>query len=439
MTESATGPSPSALAQGTEASLPSLGEVASQVSRRFEENGVLAVLLIDSPVLADIEHRHGDAARLHALGGLAQLVREVGQERLDVDDLTVTGEVGRSEVIVLFFRQAGSAAFYRTEIPSFANGVRRCVQQRGARAFYPYVRQAPELWSGTAVALRNPKYAAETQLREVIEEARADAEWRARHEQRESRRQFTELLLDQRISSVYEPIVDVATRTVFGYEALARGPEGTPLHSPAALFRTAEVHDLVFELDCVCRASGVKGAVDFPDETKLFLNIMPGSIHDPNFQPGRLIQTLAECRLSPRDVVLELNEQESIDDFVRFRELTDRYRSLGFEFALDDTGSGYSGFEEMIELSPEYVKIDRSMVSGVDQDPAKQDVLSALLSLAKRMGARVIGEGLDTLEELEMLGQLGIHFGQGWLFGRPTPLRAPERREASRTGRAPAG
>jgi EAL domain-containing protein (putative c-di-GMP-specific phosphodiesterase class I) len=406
------------------APLPRLGEVTEQIGRRFDDNGVLGLLLVDSPVLHEIERRHGDGARLQTLAALAGLVREVGQDRLDVDDLVVTGEVGRNEVMVLFFRQPGSAAFYRTEIPGFVDRVRRRVEQRGARAFYPYVRHAPEIWCGTAVAIRNPKYAAETQLRELIEEARDDAAWTARHTHREQRREFTELLLDGRIHSVYEPIVDVDTRTVFGYEALARGPEGTSMHSPAALFATAEAHGLMFELDCLCRASGLKGAVDFPNETNLFLNIMPGSIHDPNFHPDRLIKTLEECRLSPSEVVLEINEQESIEDFVAFRELSDRYRSLGFRFALDDTGSGYAGFEELIELSPEFIKIDRSMVSGVDQDPAKQDVLAALLSMAEKMGARVIGEGLDTLEELEMLSELGIHFGQGWLFGRPTPLRA---------------
>jgi len=78
----------------------------------------------------------------------------------------------------------------------------------------------------------------------------------------------------------------------------------------------------------------------------------------------------------------------------------------------------------MIGLSPDDIKIDRSMVSGVDVDSPKQDVLAALLAMAEKMGARVIGEGLDALEALEMLSKLGIHFGQGWLFGHPTPLRA---------------
>jgi EAL domain-containing protein (putative c-di-GMP-specific phosphodiesterase class I) len=234
------------------------------------------------------------------------------------------------------------------------------------------------------------------------------------------------MVLDRKITSVYEPIVDVNTRTVFGYESLARGPEGTDLYSPVALFGAAQQHDMVFELDCLCRASGLKGAIDFPSETKLFLNVLPTSIHDPDFQPDRLIKTLEECRLSPNDVVFEISEQESIDNLAAFRELNDEYRSLGFQFALDDTGSGYAGLEELIELQPEYIKMDRSVVSGVDQDPARQDVLSAFLDVAKKMGARVIGEGLDTVEELETLGHLGIHFGQGWLFGRPTPLRARE-------------
>jgi EAL domain-containing protein (putative c-di-GMP-specific phosphodiesterase class I) len=170
----------------------------------------------------------------------------------------------------------------------------------------------------------------------------------------------------------------------------------------------------------------LRGAVDFHSGTKLFLNIRPTTIHDPSFQEDRLIQTLERRKLAPTDVVFEISEQESISSFGAFREMCDHYRRLGFQFALDDTGSGYAGLEELLEIEPDYIKIDRSMVSGVDQDPTRQDVLAALLQLADKMGAQVIGEGLDTLEELEMLGRLGIRFGQGWLFGRPTPLRASD-------------
>ena len=326
----------------------------------------------------------------------------------------------------LLFRMPGSAGFFRTEMPCFRNEVNRALQSDRGQTFYPYLRGPTHLPAGLSVELRNPQYGVVTQLRRLINEARRDCALDVESARRSSRRDLLEMILDHRIYSVYEPIVEVEDKTVFGYEALARGQEGSAFHSPVALFTAAEEFDLVFELDCVCRESGLRGAVDFPSGTKLFLNIRPTTIHDPAFREDRLIETLERRDLAPSDVVFEISEQESISSMGPFRELRDYYRGLGFQFALDDTGSGYAGFGELLELEPDYIKIDRSMVSGVDQDPARQDMLTAVLQLAEKMGAQVIGEGLDTLEELDMLGRLGIRFGQGWLFGRPTPLRASD-------------
>ena len=161
-----------------------------------------------------------------------------------------------------------------------------------------------------------------------------------------------------------------------------------------------------------------------PGDTKLFLNIRPTTIHDPSFRAEALERTLERCGLCPSDVVLEISEQESIDNFEIFREVRDYYGKLGFQIALDDTGSGYASLKAVVELSPEFIKVDRSFVSRIDEDPGRQEVLSAFQSVAQRIGARIIGEGLDTLEELETLGRLGIPFGQGWLFGKPHPLRS---------------
>ena len=407
--------------------LPTLPEVCSEVETCFDRHGALGVLVIDASSLDSVERSYGDRARLEVLHALAALVHGTREDRLESDDLVVLGEMGRNEVIVLFFREPTSAAFYRTAMPGFDQTLRRRLEERGGKDFYPYLRSAPQLWTGSSVGIRNPQYSVPTQLRLLVEEARADADLARRLAAREGRQELSELILDHGIYSVYEPIVDVGTRTVFGYEALARGPQGSPFHSPMALFGAAAQHDLVFELDCVCRASGLRGAIDFPEGTKLFLNVLPTSIHDPNFRTERLIETLAECKLSPQDVVFEISEQESFRDLAAFRDLRDEYRTLGFQFALDDTGSGYAGLEEIVELHPEFIKMDRNMISGIDEDPARQEVLTALLTVAEKMGSKVIGEGLDRLEELEMLGQLGIHFGQGWLFGHPTPLRASER------------
>jgi EAL domain-containing protein (putative c-di-GMP-specific phosphodiesterase class I) len=166
------------------------------------------------------------------------------------------------------------------------------------------------------------------------------------------------------------------------------------------------------------------GALDLPGGSKLFLNVRPTTIHDPNFRPEVLCETLATCQLSPSDVVFEISEQESIGNFDIFREVRDHYRKLGFQIALDDTGVGYASLEAVMELSPDFIKMDRTFITRIDEDPARQELLRALCSVANQIGAQIIGEGLDTLEELETLGRLGIRFGQGWLFGKPTRLRS---------------
>jgi hypothetical protein len=102
------------------------------------------------------------------------------------------------------------------------------------------------------------------------------------------------------------------------------------------------------------------------------MNIRPSSFHDPNFQLDALQRTLDRCGLAPRDVVFEISEQESIENYEIFREARDNYGKLGFQFALDDTGAGYASLEAVMELAPEFIKVDRAFVQGIDQDSSRR-------------------------------------------------------------------
>jgi EAL domain-containing protein (putative c-di-GMP-specific phosphodiesterase class I) len=404
--------------------LPRLGETLATIGERFSRVGAFGLVLVDANPLSAIERGYGQEAYARTMGALAGLAHEVAREHLDGDELIVSGETGRHEIVVMMFRPQGDARFYRDALPAVGRELARAVERRGQQVVYPFLRKAPVFGVGWATALRNPHFGAASQVREALEEARADAALAARNQALTRRKQLVGIVMAGEITSVYEPIVDVATKTVYAYEALARGPAGTDLHSPMALFEGAAEEGLLFELDCLCRRSGLEGAVGLPEGTKLFLNVRPTSIHDPNFQPDALIRTLAESGLQPSDVVFEVSEQESIQNFQVFREVRDEYGKLGFQIALDDTGSGYASLQAVIELAPDYIKMDRSLVADIDKDPARQTLLRALHSVAREFGAKIVAEGLSTLEELETLGQLGIPFGQGWLFGKPTPLRA---------------
>jgi len=409
---------------GEERRLPRFGEVLSEVAGRFSMQGALGVVVIDASVMGDIERNYGWDAQERAMNDFGAAVGALIGEKLGIDDLIVRGETARNEIVVLLFREASEVAFYRSELPALHSALANALQRRGSGVGYPYLLQSPELPIGSAAALRNPTLGAESQVRSALEEARADGRLNLGVTARRRRARLFELVLEGLIHSVYEPIVEVESRTVFGYEALARGPEGSELHSPLALFAAATETDFLFQLDCLCRQSALDGARDLPADARLFVNVRPTTIHDPNFRAEPLCRKLEVVGLQPSQVVFEISEQESIGNYSIFREVRDDYGKLGFQFAIDDTGAGYASLTAVLELAPEFIKMDRAFVRGIDEDPARQELLRALRSVSERIGARIIGEGLDTLEELEMLGQLGVPFGQGWLFGKPTPLRA---------------
>ena len=417
-------PEPEPREQVATAALPRLGEQFSALLACFEARPLLGVVAVDASALGFIEGAHGGAARAHALARLGTLVRGIADPYFGGDALVVSGETGRLELAIFVCRDATDGAFFRQELPGFVRALERAIDASGKRVVYPWAREAPLLGVGTAATLRNPFRAAETQLRAALDEAREDAQLARRMRERQRRQSFMGVLLSGGVTSVYEPIVEVASKTVYGYEALARGPEGSEYHAPLVMFDTAERESLVYELDCLCRRSGLAGATALPSGTRLFLNVRPTAIHDPQFRPDTVIRTLSAANLAPRDVVFEISEQESIGNFSAFREIRDEYRKLGFQFALDDTGAGYASLHALIELEPEFIKVDRALITHLDTDKSKQSLLRALQLVADGIGARIIGEGLDTLEELDMLGQLGIPLGQGWLFGHPTPLRA---------------
>ncbi len=403
-----------------------LGDVGAEIGQRFTREGALGVVVIDGSPLEEIERRYGHEAHSRALCTLAGIVKSVCDEGYGDDELVASGEVGRSEVILCLARDPQDAQFYREGLPTLARVIRERIARKGQRVAYPYMRKTPALSVGMAFVLRNPLVSAVTQLRDAIEEARRDAALNALLAVRYERRELLEIIVSGDLSSVYEPIVSASDFTVFGYEALARGPAGSKLATPLTLFGLAERESLTFELDCLCRRKAIEGAAGFPDGVKLFVNIRPTAIHDPSFQPDALTATLDRCGLSPSDVVFEISEQESIENYEIFREARDAYGKLGFKFALDDTGAGYASLEAVLELTPEFIKIDRAFVQGIDEDPARQNMVRAFQAIAKDTNSRIIGEGLSRLEELRTLRKLGIELGQGWLFGKPGPLLASQ-------------
>jgi EAL domain-containing protein (putative c-di-GMP-specific phosphodiesterase class I) len=394
------------------------------LAARFEAGGALGVILIDASPLSEIERLYGTERFRTALAGLSQrlsnrLAREMG------DAFTAaSGAMAEEQILLFLHRPREDWDFYTEALPRLVSELRGYVGISLKRVAYPYLARPPELPLGHTFAFYRPFQRRETQIRKLVDRALASSRFELERSRRDRIASLQRILMQESIVSVYEPIVRLSDRAPIGYEALARGPIGTGLETPLSLFATAEEGDLTFELDVLCRRRALIGAHAIDAGSKLFLNILPSSIHDPDFTELRIRRALEDLGIGPTNLVLEISEREAISNFQIFREAVDHISRLGVEIALDDTGTGYSSLEAAMELCPNFLKVDMSLVRGLEGDPQRQELLLSLQKLSENMNARLIAEGVETEAEFDALVELGVELGQGFLFGRGGPIGA---------------
>ncbi|WP_309121409.1 GGDEF domain-containing protein [Paenibacillus sp.] len=245
--------------------------------------------------------------------------------------------------------------------------------------------------------------------------------------------EFYSILESRHVASVYQPIVSIEGGEVFGYEALSRGPAASPLHSPVKLFELAERADKLYALDKLTREQAILGIDGLERHQRIFLNIPAQILHDPDFSPGQTLALLQRRGLTPNNVVLEITERSSIEDFSTAKKVIEHYRSQGYRIAIDDAGAGYSSLQAIAEIQPDYIKVDRSLVQGIHRDKVKEYILETFVWFAKRLNIKVIAEGIEEAEELEKLIRLGVHYAQGYYLGRPDAALKPVSPEAKAT------
>ena len=152
------------------------------------------------------------------------------------------------------------------------------------------------------------------------------------------------------------------------------------------------------------------------------MNVTPATLLEPDFKSGMTLELMERIGFDANRVVIEITEQLPIDDYDLMKEATSHYRELGFEVALDDLGAGYSGLRSWSELCPQYVKIDRHFIEGLDSALIKQEFVRSILEVARSISCQVIAEGIERVEEHRTLNDLGVKFQQGYYFSRPSAL-----------------
>jgi EAL domain-containing protein (putative c-di-GMP-specific phosphodiesterase class I) len=232
-------------------------------------------------------------------------------------------------------------------------------------------------------------------------------------------RELGELIRDRAVASVYQPILELPSRKVIGYEALGRGRHPGLPQGPSDLFKIAKSINREVELSALFREQILETVCERTDLPALFLNTHPSEVGRPDHLRATIDAALSACKLK---LVIEIHEA-AIVEIKGIADLKERLATVGVQLAYDDFGSGQARLLELAEVPPDYLKFDIRFVRGIDQSSAsKRRLLGSLVKAARDLGVHTLAEGIETEGEAETCVELGFTHAQGFYYSYPIPL-----------------
>lgn len=404
-----------------------IGEVISILQR----DRAIACLYVDLLRLRRIENELGLAQHATIYDRVGVILEGMRGSTLRPGDLVCRTNDDDAYLCILSPKgnQTENAA---VDLEELAMRVADSVNQAVSAEVRELIRDEPRITVGYARVLNNTMVRPERLVNRLINEATASAKlYRERASERD-KAHLQEIILTESLTPVYQPIVHIASGSIFGYEALTRGPRQTSMESPATLFSVADEVDLTFELDRACFRGALRGAVGLEPIHRLFVNLLPMSFYDSGFIELEVSHLLEAAAITPANIVFEITERLAIDNFTAFRRALATYTAMGFGVAIDDVGTRHSNLETVMSLRPHFIKISDVLTKGVARSTVKREMLRSLGHIAEAIDAVMVAEGIETVDDLHVLCDLGVRYGQGFFLARPAPpftkLKASVRR-----------
>ncbi|WP_068673488.1 EAL domain-containing protein [Oceanobacillus sp. Castelsardo] len=231
-----------------------------------------------------------------------------------------------------------------------------------------------------------------------------------------------ELIKQEEFYHFFQPLYNINTEQVVGYEALFRS---SLFSNPQEAFQAAKKNNQLYELELKNIKKAIYTLVHsevMTDKIKLFLNIFPSTIMQPDFLEI-LDKIILEAKLRKEQIILELNECDVVVDMKSFQSNVLECKKRGYFIAIDDFGQGTASMRALVDLTPQIVKIDKYFVEQISTNESKQEMLKSFVNYCESMNTYLIQEGVENVKELNIIKRLGILFGQGYYLGRPKPLK----------------
>ena len=391
-------------------------ERMNEVMSILNRDRSLSCLLVDLSRLHRVELDLGVAHHSEIYDLAAAVLDRLRGAVLDPADIICRSGDGDGYLVILAPRGA-----HRIDLESLAQSVEKAVEEALSPMVSEVLREQPRITVGSARVLGNSLLRPERLTARLIADAGENARNLRERKAHRDRTTLQDVILGEGLTSVYQPIVDLGTGDVFAYEALTRGPKGTSLESPATLFAIAEEVDLTVELDRACFRGALRNAMTLEPVHRLFVNLLPMSFYDSAFIEVEVGNLLTAAGLTPANIVFEITERLAIENFASFKRALGNYTAMGFGVAIDDVGTRHSNLETVMSLRPHFIKISDVLVRGIARSTVKREMLRSLRHIAETIDAVMIAEGIEHVEDVVALRELGLRYGQGYYMARPGP------------------
>jgi EAL domain-containing protein (putative c-di-GMP-specific phosphodiesterase class I) len=218
-----------------------------------------------------------------------------------------------------------------------------------------------------------------------------------------------------RFDYAFQPIVDMASGSIYAHEALVRGPDGEGALS--VLSQVTESNR--YRFDQACRVKAIKSASQLGISERLSINFLPNAVYKPELCIRTTLEAARAHDFPVERIIFEVTEGERVEDGPWLATILREYQRCGFLTAIDDFGAGYAGLTLLADFRPDLIKLDMELIRNVDTSASRQSIVRALVRLCDDMGIQVIAEGIETAGERDFLHDAGIRLMQGYLFGKP--------------------
>lgn len=399
--------------------LPTTPLLFPRIQRLLDERGEVSMMCLNVVRYSKIEEIYGWRVFDEVMRHVAEVLENITGTYLRESDVIAELMVSGNSFVIVLSPPRNHLHMDADDLEALARRVEVRVRQELERVLEPYLFQKFGCYMGSTIVRHEQNVRLERLIYDGLERALNESNSRELLDHQRRHNRLREIIHEEDIRTLVHPVVRFEDNEVIGYEALSRGPEGGEFERPDKLFKVAYDADLVFRLERLCRRKALEAARAMPPNRLLFLNIEPETVSDPELRDAVFTSLLTDVSLTPDRVVLEITERTAINDFHNFRSTLEYLRALGFSIAVDDAGAGYGSLHCLADVKPEWLKVDISLVRGCDGDECRRQLIGAMVTFARRMGSRLVAEGIETQEELTALRALGVEYGQGFLFAIP--------------------